>query len=161
MKEEEFTQCGGYGSGCEIHGEGFLRECTMCGIEFCSVCFPQSTLCPDCAAQGDSEIGEEEPTEEEKGLLLLDGFNDDEPAAATPVNLPIPPAKKAAAAPTAKKSAKPSPKAKVKTTKAAPKAKPKAKAKAKSKKPAKPAPKAKAKAKAKKPAKSAPKKRKA
>jgi hypothetical protein len=25
----------------------------MCGIEFCSACFPQSALCPDCAAQAE------------------------------------------------------------------------------------------------------------
>ena len=51
MEEEEFSPFGGYSSGCELHGEDFLRECTMCGIEFCSACFPQSALCPDCAAQ--------------------------------------------------------------------------------------------------------------
>ena len=40
MEDEEFSPFGGYTSGCDVHGEDFLRECTMCGIEFCSACFP-------------------------------------------------------------------------------------------------------------------------
>ena len=118
MEEEEFSPFGGYSSGCELHGEDFLRECTMCGIEFCSACFPQSALCPDCAAQAElsDDDEEEEPTEEEKELLLLEGFNDDEPEAGAEEAPPsAPPAKKAAgASPPAKaqpkkaqKSAKP------------------------------------------------------
>ena len=144
MEDEEYSPYGAYSSGCDIHGENFLRECTMCGIEFCAACFPNSALCSDCAAQAelldDDEI---EPTEEEKELTLLEGFNDDEPPPET--ETPPAPAKKA---PQAK--AKPAPKA------AAPKAKAKAAAK-------QPAPKAKRAApKAKKPApkKPAPKKRK-
>ena len=138
MDEEEYSPFAAYSSGCDIHGENFLRECTMCGIEFCSACFPQSTLCSDCAAQGcivDDE--DEEPTEEEKELRLLEGFNDDEPATLTEAPPAPAPAKKA------------SPKAKVK--------KPEPQAKSKSKKSATPAPKTKAH----KPAKPASKKRKA
>ena len=131
--DEEYSPYGGYGSGCDIHGENYLRECTMCGIEFCAACFPQSALCPDCAAQAEIDDDEEpeEKTEEEKDLALLEGFNDDEPSAeesATP-------------APALKKGATPAPKAKVPPAKAAP-----AKAPAKAKAKAKPAP-AKAKAK--------------
>ena len=129
MEEEEYSPFAAYSSGCDIHGENFLRECTMCGIEFCSACFPQSTLCSDCAAQGsiiDDE--DEEPTEEEKELRLLDGFNDDEPAAA-PEEIPATPsAKKAPAAPKGKAKAKgkhPEPKTKDKASaKPAPTAKP-------------------------------------
>jgi hypothetical protein len=135
MEEEEMSHYGGFGSGCELHGEDFLRECTMCGIEFCSACFPQSALCPDCAAQAelDAEEEEGEPTEEEKELSLLEGFNDDEPEA-TDEKLPPhqPPANKSA------KKAKPAPKANAKV---------KAKAAAKPKAKAKPAPTAKAKTK--------------
>jgi hypothetical protein len=142
MEEEEYTPYGAFSSGCDIHGEDFLRECTMCGIEFCSACFPQSRLCSDCAAQGDIGDDVEEPTEEEKELKLLDGFNDDEhdpEAEEKAAALTSPPAKKAAPAPKATKKADPAPKAqpktkaKVKTKKPAPKpkAKPKAKAKAK------------------------------
>lgn len=115
MEEEEFSPFGGFTSGCDIHGEDSLRECTMCGIEFCSACFPQSALCSDCAAQGDLDDEEEEPIGEEKELLLLAEFNDDEPADA---DEEIPPP-----SPPVKKSARPSPvkgKGKVKTSKKAP-----------------------------------------
>ena len=165
-EEEEFSPFGGFGSGCDIHGEEYLRECTMCGIEFCSACFPQSTLCSDCAAQGalDGDDEEDVPTAEEKDLLLLEGFNDDEPeesaesvpaplAAAKPVPTPKKPAK-TSAKPASKKAQKTKP---VKSARAAAKVKPRksalrpAKAKTKPKtnprKPAKATPK---KAKAKK-----------
>ncbi len=78
MEEEEFSPYGAYGSGCGVHGEDFLRECTMCGIEFCAACFPNSALCSDCAAQGDLDLEEEPATEEEKELLILDGLPDEE-----------------------------------------------------------------------------------
>jgi hypothetical protein len=165
MEEEEFTPYGAFSSGCDIHGEDFLRECTMCGIEFCSACFPQSRLCSDCAAQGDIGDDAEEPTEEEKDLKLLEGFNDDEHDPETEekeARFPAPPAKKSAPAPKAKEKApakKPAPKAKAqakaKAKPPAPKAKVAKKAKAAPK--AKTKTKAKPKAKAKKPA---PKKRK-
>ncbi len=152
--DEEYSPYGGYGSGCDIHGENYLRECTMCGIEFCADCLPQSALCPDCAAQAEIDDDEEpeEKTEEEKDLALLEGFNDDEPSAETPAP-PAPALKKGAApAPKAKAPAKAPPakaaaKAKPAPAKAKAKAKP-APAKAKTKpaaKKAKPAPKAKAK----------------
>ena len=77
--DEEFSPYGGFGTGCDLHGEDFLRECTMCGIEFCSACFPQSALCQDCAAQGEFDDDDDEPAAEDKDLLLLEEFNDDEP----------------------------------------------------------------------------------
>ena len=141
MDEEEFSPFGGYSSGCELHGEDFLRECTMCGIEFCSACFPQSTLCADCAAQADlgAEDEEEEPTEEEKELLLLEGFNDDEPESGAAEIPPAPP-------PAKNKPAAPKTKVRLQAKKTAPKAKVAPKSKAK------PASQAKGKSKAKKPA---------
>ncbi len=167
MEEEEFSPYAAFSSGCDIHGEDFLRECTMCGIEFCSACFPQSPLCSDCAAQGDIENEDlAETTEEEKELILLDGIQDDKHRAPPKKGLPIPPVKKAAPAPKAKGKAKPAPQAKA-PAKARLKAKPKAKklakpaSKAKTKKSAKLSPKAKTKPKPKKPAKPASKKRKA
>lgn len=171
--DEEFSPYSGFGTGCELHGEDFLRECTMCGIEFCAACFPNSALCPDCAAQAEFDE-DEEPGEEEKTLLVLGEFNDDEPDLADeespPELLPLPPpapktkAKAAAAAPKANakppskakpaKKAKAKPTAKAKTAKkiAKPKAKPKAPANAKpaakkAAKAARPKPKAKAPAK--------------
>lgn len=162
MDEEDYNPFGGYSSGCELHGEDSLRECTLCGIEFCAACFPQSTLCSDCAAQGGLDADDEdvEPTDEEKELLLLDGFNDDEPDAAQEEILPVPPsANQAKSAPKKgkkEKRAKPAPqkirkkalpalKTKAKPSKPAPS---KAKAKAQSQK-TKASPKVKAKPKAK------------
>jgi hypothetical protein len=133
MEDEEFSPFGGYTSGCDVHGEDFLRECTMCGIEFCSACFPQSALCPDCAAQAefDDDDEDEEPSEEEKELLLLEGFDDDEPDEEAMAAAPVPPAKpapaktqadpaKPAARKTAPAKAKSAPKAKATPTAAAP-----------------------------------------
>ena len=110
MEEEEFSPFGGYSSGCELHGEDFLRECTMCGIEFCSACFPRSRLCPDCANQAEFDDEEEEPTEEEKQILLLGDFNDDEPEAGAEEIPPVPPAKKTKPAEKPKAKTKPAPK---------------------------------------------------
>jgi hypothetical protein len=155
MEEEEYSPFGGFGSGCDLHGEDFLRECTMCGIEFCSACFPQSALCADCAAQGEfDDEEEEEPAAEDKDLLLLDGFDDDETELDADAPLPplapvVNPAGRTPAKPARPKSArtpkaKPAPQPKAKTAKSKtqpPKAKPKPKAKAK---PAKAKPKAKA-----------------
>jgi len=37
--------------GCGEHDcDEHMTECSMCGAEFCSLCFPNSALCPDCAA---------------------------------------------------------------------------------------------------------------
>ncbi|MDD2520696.1 MAG: hypothetical protein PHR34_07055, partial [Kiritimatiellae bacterium] len=93
--DEEFSPYSGFGTGCDLHGEDFLRECTMCGIEFCAACFPNSALCPDCAAQAEFDDDEdEEPGEEEKTLLMLGEFNDDEPDLSdeeSPIEMPPPP----------------------------------------------------------------------
>ena len=177
MEDEEFSPYGGFGSGCEVHGEDYLRECTMCGIEFCSACFPNSTLCPDCAAQGeiDGDLEEESQTDEEKELLLIEGFDEEggeaesgeKPPPIPAGKMAVKPAAKAGAKPAAAPPAKPAPKPAAKPAgkaqaapkakgKPAAKAKPKAKAqvKTKPKVKARPKPKAKAaaKAKARKPA---------
>ncbi|MDR0994594.1 MAG: hypothetical protein LBN38_08570 [Verrucomicrobiota bacterium] len=124
--DEEYSPYAGFGSGCDIHGDNYMRECTMCGIEFCAVCFPNSSLCADCSAQGDDFDEEEEEltTEEERELRLLDEFNDDAPppeaAAPAPAKpTPAPAARKAksgrstlADKSAAKKTAKPSKKRK-------------------------------------------------
>ena len=136
---------GGFGSGCDVHGEDYLRECTMCGTEFCSVCFPNSSLCSDCSAQAEFEEEDDENADDEvKDLHILDEFNDDEPElgdedAPFPPRVPIAkPVEKASPVPPPPKSAKPAPRAK-----AAPKQQSSAKAKAQPK--TKAAPKAKAK----------------
>ncbi len=147
MEEEEFSPYGGFGSGCDIHGEDYLRECTMCGIEFCSACFPNSTLCPDCAAQGDldGDLEEVSPSDEEKELLLIEGFEEEsETTESAPAHGPAP-APKPIAKPAAKLAPNPAPQAKTQA-KAKVKAKPKAKVKAKPKAKVKARPKAKVKA---------------
>ena len=142
VEDDEFSPFGGFSSGCDLHGEDFLRECTMCGIEFCSACFPNSALCPDCAAQGEFDDDEEEAQApaEEKELLLLDGIIDveteavgEEPAPAAPPKAVPPPKRPAKASPKAKSKAKSAPKAKRKAKKPARPAPKKAKAKAKAK----------------------------
>lgn len=47
--------------GCPIHGDDHMRECGMCGTEFCRVCFPRSAVCPDCADQKEDDAEEEDP----------------------------------------------------------------------------------------------------
>jgi len=128
MDEEEYDAYA-YGSGCAVHGEDFLCECTLCGIEYCSACFRHSTLCADCAAQAAFDDDVAEPTEEEKDILLAEQFNDDEPSELIDFSVSAPPAK-----PVKKKAqTKPKPTEKAKA-KAKPKAKPKAKTKANPKK---------------------------
>lgn len=148
MEEEEFSPYGAFSSGCDIHGEDYLRECTMCGIEFCAACFPNSALCSDCAAQGDLDLEEEEPaSEEDKDLLLLDGLPDEEGGGHPHAPAPgphAPPTKTLAANPTPALTGqeKPAPTAKA----AKPAAKPAAPAKSpRSARPARRAPKPKAK----------------
>ena len=150
MEDEEFSPYGGFGSGCEVHGEDYLRECTMCGIEFCSACFPNSTLCPDCAAQGeiDGDLEEESQTDEEKELLLVEGFEEEGGEPEGGEKPPEIPAGKTAGKPAVQAVAKPAPQAKAKPAAKA-KAAPKAKAKPKAKPNVKPRPKAKATAQAK------------
>jgi hypothetical protein len=41
----------GMEGGCPIHGDEHMRECGMCGVEFCIKCFRNSRICQDCASQ--------------------------------------------------------------------------------------------------------------
>jgi hypothetical protein len=51
--DEEYDPYAGFGGeGCSIHGEDYMRECSVCGEEFCMQCFPGSDVCEECAAQG-------------------------------------------------------------------------------------------------------------
>ena len=47
--------------GCPVHGDEHMRECSMCGAEFCRLCVPKSTVCPDCAEVADDEEEKENP----------------------------------------------------------------------------------------------------
>jgi len=48
---------------CPIHGDTNMRECSMCGVEFCRTCHAGSTVCPDCTAsmEDDMDIDEDNP----------------------------------------------------------------------------------------------------
>jgi len=41
----------GLQEGCPSHGDEHIHECSMCGAEFCSRCFPNSRVCSECAMQ--------------------------------------------------------------------------------------------------------------
>ena len=45
----------GMAQGCPVHGDEHMKECTMCGAEFCRICFPKSAVCPDCSEQDEEE----------------------------------------------------------------------------------------------------------
>jgi hypothetical protein len=60
MAVNEETGIFGMDQGCAVHGDEHMRECSMCGAEFCRVCFPKTAVCPDCSEQEE----EEEDTEE-------------------------------------------------------------------------------------------------
>jgi len=57
-EEEAFF---GLTPGCPLHGEEFLRECSMCGIEFCTRCFRGSAICADCAEEANEDDPEDDP----------------------------------------------------------------------------------------------------
>ena len=48
MALNEESNAFGMGQGCAVHGDEHIRECSMCGAEFCRVCVPRSAICPDC-----------------------------------------------------------------------------------------------------------------
>jgi hypothetical protein len=61
MTVNEETGMFGLTEGCGVHGDEHMKECSMCGVEFCRLCHPKSTVCPDCADGADEEAEEEAP----------------------------------------------------------------------------------------------------
>ena len=55
MVVNEESNAFGMGLGCAVHGDEHMRECSMCGAEFCRICVPRSAVCPDCVEQPDDE----------------------------------------------------------------------------------------------------------
>ncbi len=47
--------------GCPVHGDEDIRECSMCGVEFCGLCQQRAAVCENCAEQAEEE---EEPESE-------------------------------------------------------------------------------------------------
>lgn len=69
MAAHDETSIYGIGQGCPVHGDELMKECNMCGAEFCRACFPRSSVCPDCAEQyeeGEDEEGAEDEEAEEE-----------------------------------------------------------------------------------------------
>lgn len=57
--------------GCEQHGEEYMRECTMCGAEFCGAC-AQGAICPECREHALDDDDFDDDDEE------IEDFDDDE-----------------------------------------------------------------------------------
>lgn len=49
----------GIDQGCPVHGDDYMKECTVCGMEYCHLCHPSGTTCPDCAAEEEDDLGGE------------------------------------------------------------------------------------------------------
>ena len=64
MSVDEESNAYGLGGGCPVHGDEYMKECSMCGAEFCRMCVPKSAVCPDCANEEEDEEVEEEEEEE-------------------------------------------------------------------------------------------------
>ncbi len=60
MTVDEETGLFSMGQGCPVHGDEYMKECSMCGTEFCRICVPRSAVCPDCSEQQEDEEEEEE-----------------------------------------------------------------------------------------------------
>jgi hypothetical protein len=67
--------------GCPLHGDEYLRECSMCGCEFCRTCH-RGAVCPDCAAEADNDDldDEESAPDFEDVSSVKDLLGDDEEA---------------------------------------------------------------------------------
>ena len=59
MPANEEASSYGLDQGCAVHGDENMRECSMCGTEFCRLCHPKSTVCPDCADQDEDDDTDE------------------------------------------------------------------------------------------------------
>ena len=64
--------------GCPTHGDEHMRECSMCGAEFCRLCFPRSAVCSDCADEADTDTEEGADFDDVKNLDEV--LDDDEEA---------------------------------------------------------------------------------
>jgi len=62
--------------GCPIHGDDHMRECSMCGYEFCRFCRPDSLVCSDCTEEMDDDddlLGERRDFQDVSNLSQLLG----------------------------------------------------------------------------------------
>lgn len=68
MPVNEESSAFSMGQGCPTHGDEHMKECTMCGTEFCRICLPKSTVCPDCSEQDEDEDEEKSDFDDTKNL---------------------------------------------------------------------------------------------
>jgi hypothetical protein len=75
----------GMGQGCDLHGDDRMRECNLCGIEFCTLCSPRSIMCPGCTSETAAAELEDDPDFEDAHNVdeLLD-FDDMTPPTRAP-----------------------------------------------------------------------------
>lgn len=80
MALEESASLFGMDAGCEVHGEERMRECVMCGVEFCALCHPGRRMCPDCAEPPAEDLEDEDDgaAAPDDDLLGYDDLLDDE-----------------------------------------------------------------------------------
>lgn len=72
----------GMNQDCDLHGEDRMRECKLCGTEFCALCFPGSVVCPGCASDGvEDDLDEEDDFDEAHDVDDLMDFEDMKPPA--------------------------------------------------------------------------------
>jgi hypothetical protein len=74
MTEE--TSVFGMEQGCLVHGDEDMRECRLCGQEYCGLCSP-TRMCPDCAEDLGDEDGGGPDFEDVEDMKSL-GIDDDE-----------------------------------------------------------------------------------
>jgi len=63
MSVDEESNAFGMGQGCSVHGDDHMKECSMCGAEFCRICLPRTAVCPDCAEQSEDDDEEKDSSE--------------------------------------------------------------------------------------------------
>ena len=68
MASEEETNLFGVEPGCALHGDEKMRECSMCGAEYCTACHPRSAVCPDCSQSSDEDDDEDPDFEDVNNL---------------------------------------------------------------------------------------------
>jgi hypothetical protein len=88
VARDEETNLFGVEPGCAVHGDEKMRECSMCGAEYCRACHPRATVCPDCAEPSDDDEEAEPDFEDVKDLDEV--LEDDEEKEVFPEGDPAP-----------------------------------------------------------------------
>ena len=78
MSVNEESNAFGMGQGCSVHGDEHMKECSMCGAEFCRLCLPRSAVCSDCAEPSDEEDEEEKDSSDFDDITRVGTVVEDE-----------------------------------------------------------------------------------